>query len=49
VARVRSEFEGVFGVPLTRVGSVEQGEGVWWGAVGAERAQGGGFQHFGGG
>ena len=44
-------FEDEFGVPLTRVGVVEEGAGVWWrrGDDGREPADGGGFQHFGGG
>ena len=44
-------FEDEFGVPLTRVGVVEEGEGVWWRATEGDRirAEGGGFQHFGGG
>ncbi|HEX6070273.1 MAG TPA: thiamine-phosphate kinase [Longimicrobiaceae bacterium] len=44
-------FEDEFGVRLTRVGVVEAGGGVWWRAAdgGREPAEGGGFQHFGGG
>ena len=47
----RDAFEDEFGVPLVRVGVVEEGTGVWWRtAEGArEPAEGGGFQHFGGG
>lgn len=43
-------FEDEFGVPLTRVGVVEEGEGVWWRATKGDRirAEGGGFQHFAG-
>jgi thiamine-monophosphate kinase len=47
LAAVTVEFEARFGVPLTRVGTVETGEGVWWGAAGGERAREGAFQHFG--
>lgn len=44
-------FEDEFGVALTRVGLVEEGDGVWWRAAdgGRGRAESGGFQHFGGG
>jgi hypothetical protein len=42
------EFEREFGLPLTRVGVVEEGEGVWWrGDDGARtRVRRGGYQHF---
>ncbi len=44
-------FVDEFGVRLTRVGVVEEGEGVWWreGEGGRRPAEGKGFQHFGGG
>ncbi|HEX6924127.1 MAG TPA: thiamine-phosphate kinase [Longimicrobiaceae bacterium] len=44
-------FEDEFGVSLTRVGVVEEGDGVWWRGEdgGRQPAEGGGFQHFGGG
>lgn len=44
------KFESRFGVPVTRIGVVEAGEGVWlrseWGSP--ERLTHGGFDHFGG-
>jgi thiamine-monophosphate kinase len=44
------EFEGEFGTRLTRVGVVEEGEGVFWAEAGGgrEMVRRGGFQHFGG-
>lgn len=44
-------FEDEFGLPLTRVGVVEEGGGVWWRTDEGVRiwAEGGGFQHFDGG
>lgn len=44
-------FAREFGVPLTRVGRVEEGSGVWWEEPGGGRApvEGSGFQHFAGG
>lgn len=44
------DFEAEFGVALTRVGVVEEGDSVYWrGEAGVRTpAQGGGFQHFGG-
>jgi thiamine-monophosphate kinase len=46
-----ADFEDEFGVPLTRVGTIEEGDGVWWLEAEGGRApvDGGGFQHFGGG
>lgn len=51
VQRHREAFEDEFGVPLTRVGVVEAGDGVWWRNEdgGRDPAGEGGFQHFGGG
>jgi thiamine-monophosphate kinase len=48
-AAVEEGFRAEFGLPLTRVGTLEAGEGVWWGGAERTRASGGGFQHFGGG
>ena len=47
--RHRDAFEDEFGVPLTCVGVVEEGDGVWWRTEkgGRKPAEGGGFQHFG--
>jgi thiamine-monophosphate kinase len=47
-AAVEADFRAEFGLPLTRVGTLEAGEGVWWGGAARTRASGG-FQHFGGG
>lgn len=49
-AGVVQAFETEFGIPLTRVGVVEAGEGVWWRGDGGarERVTTGGYQHFGG-
>jgi thiamine monophosphate kinase len=50
VQGVADEFEREFGIRLTRVGAIEEGEGVYWlmedGA--RELVQRGGYQHFGG-
>lgn len=49
VQSVQAEFVARYGIPLTRVGVLEAGSGVWWAAPGGGRvAVGrGGFQHFG--
>jgi thiamine-monophosphate kinase len=48
--RVQAELLRRFGLPVTRVGRVEGGQGVYWrGSGGARVAAGaGGYQHFGG-
>jgi thiamine-monophosphate kinase len=47
VAPLAEEFEERFDLPLTRVGRVEAGEGLWWDAHGERiAAEEGGFQHF---
>lgn len=46
---VAAAFQEEFGLRLTRVGTVEPGEGVWWrDGDRRERAVRGGYQHFGG-
>lgn len=50
VERHREAFAGELGVPLTRVGRVVAGEGVFWEVEGERHPVGaGGFQHFGDG
>lgn len=51
VQQYQEAFEDEFGVPLVRVGVVEEGSGVWWRRDDGKRepAKGGAFQHFGGG
>jgi thiamine-monophosphate kinase len=48
VAPLVEEFEEAFGIPLTRVGVAEAGDGLWWDAHGERTsAVEMGFQHFG--
>lgn len=49
VGLLAAEFASEFPVRLTRIGTVEEGDGVFWRAAdqGRERASRGGFQHFG--
>jgi thiamine-monophosphate kinase len=47
VGRVEADFVSAFGVPLTRIGRVREGRGVWLAEGGALRAlKGGGYDHF---
>lgn len=51
VPAIAAEFAAAFDPKLTRVGTVEAGEGVWWRAEDGSRqpVERGGYQHFGGG
>ena len=49
LGRVAGDFRARFGVPLTRVGEVVPGEGVWLGDGESARPARGGFDHFAGG
>lgn len=51
LASLREEFEDAFGLPLTRIGTAREGEGVRWSGAGIGEGPGGlellsGFDHF---